>query len=179
MNIFVLSTGRCGTVTFNKACEHIMNYTSSHESKAHLFGYKRFEFPDNHIEIDNRLSWFLGDLDKKYGDDAYYVHLVRKDAKVAKSFLKRWNYGIIQSYHNGIISGIHKNNEYDKFDVCLSYCKTVNNNINMFLKDKTKSIKINIDNPKDNFITFCNIIGANVDINKSISEFDVIYNQSK
>jgi hypothetical protein len=34
MKIFVTGTGRCGTVTFSKACSHITNYTSGHKTKA-------------------------------------------------------------------------------------------------------------------------------------------------
>ena len=75
-NVFVLCTGRCGSTTFVQACQHIENYTASHESKISLLGDQRLEYSQNHIEVDNRLSWFLGSLDKKYGDNAFYVHLI-------------------------------------------------------------------------------------------------------
>lgn len=65
-NVFVLCTGRCGSTTlFAQACQHIENYTASHESKIFLLGDKRLEYSQNHIEVDNRLSWFLGSLEKK------------------------------------------------------------------------------------------------------------------
>ena len=92
MNIFVLSTGRCGSMTLDKFCKHITNYTSAHESRNNL----DFKYPPNHIEIDNRLSWFLGRLDKIYGDDAFYVHLKRDDLKVAKSYQNRFYYKTIR-----------------------------------------------------------------------------------
>jgi len=114
MNVFVLCTGRCGSMTFSEACKHIKNYTSSHESKNHLFGKERLNYPNNHIEVDNRLSWFLGSMDKKYGNDAYYVHLKRDTLNVAKSYLERWEFGITKSYHNGIILGIDNNSDYNK-----------------------------------------------------------------
>ncbi|MES9978612.1 MAG: hypothetical protein ABW107_07665, partial [Candidatus Thiodiazotropha sp. 6PLUC5] len=67
MNIFILNSGRCGSTTFIKACEHITNYTTGHETRAHLTGDKRIDYPDNHIEADNRLSWILGRIDNKFG----------------------------------------------------------------------------------------------------------------
>ena len=77
MNVFVLSTGRCGSTTFIKACSHITNYSSAHESLSTRTGKQRLNYPENHIEADNRLSWLLGRLDNTYGDDAFYVHLNR------------------------------------------------------------------------------------------------------
>ena len=34
MRVFVLCTGRSGSTTFVRACQHIDNYTASHESTA-------------------------------------------------------------------------------------------------------------------------------------------------
>ena len=62
MNIFILSTGRCGSNTFIKASQHIMNYSSAHESRHGLIGDERLKYPENHIEADNRLSWFYCQL---------------------------------------------------------------------------------------------------------------------
>ena len=36
MNVFVLCTGRSGSVTFYNVCKHIKNYTTSHESRKNL-----------------------------------------------------------------------------------------------------------------------------------------------
>jgi hypothetical protein len=64
VNVFVLNTGRCGSVTFIEACRHIRNYSAAHESRATLIGEQRLAYAANHIETDNRLCWFLGRLDK-------------------------------------------------------------------------------------------------------------------
>ena len=102
MNIFVLSTGRCGSTTLYNFCKHITNYSSGHESRDNL----NFSYNNNHIEIDNRLSWFLGRLDSKYGDKAFYVHLMRDDKKVAASYEKRFYYkrGISIGYKYNLLS---------------------------------------------------------------------------
>jgi len=89
MNVFVLNTGRCGSTTFARACRHISNFSSAHESRTYLFGEERLAYPSNHIEVDNRLSWLLGRLDRKYGDRAVYVHLKRNIHDTAASFVAR------------------------------------------------------------------------------------------
>ena len=98
MNVFVLCTGRCGSTTFARACSHIENFGVAHESRCAQLGDSRFAYPENHIEVDNRLSWLLGRLDRAYGDDAFYVHLRRPDQQVAASFLNRYRGGIIRAY---------------------------------------------------------------------------------
>ena len=77
MNVFVLCTGRCGSTTFSKAASHMTNITAGHETRCSLIGNLRLAYPPSHIEVDNRLSWFLGRLDCTYGKNACYVHLQR------------------------------------------------------------------------------------------------------
>jgi len=96
MNVFVLCTGRSGSHTFAKACGHIDNYSVSHESR-NLNKVRTINYPDSHIEVDNKLSYFLGRLDKKFGHDPIYVHLIRDKKDTANSFKSRYNFGIIKS----------------------------------------------------------------------------------
>ena len=109
MNVFVLCTGRCGSKTFEQACQHMTNYTVAHESKrpvrnaAFEYPYRSLRYPDNHIEIDNRLSWFLGTLQKEYGDRAFYVHLLRGKEEVAKSLMNRSEWSILFSFASGVL----------------------------------------------------------------------------
>ena len=98
MNIFILNTGRCGSTTFIQACKHITNFSCAHESRTAILGKERMDYPDDHIEADNRLSWLLGRLDKKYGDDPFYVHLKRNENDTARSFTRRYSSGIIKAY---------------------------------------------------------------------------------
>jgi hypothetical protein len=93
MRVFAVGTGRCGSTTFAEACSHITNFTSAHESgKGKLAG--RLEYPDRHIEVDNRLSWFLASLHERYGNDVFYVHLTRDPSATTRSFVARWAEGI-------------------------------------------------------------------------------------
>jgi hypothetical protein len=176
MNVFILCTGRCGSTTFIKACRHIKNFTSSHESRRGQIRSKRFAYPTNHIEADNRLSWLLGRLDIDYGDDAYYVHLKRNDADVAKSYSRRFPTGIIGAYGKRILVGLPEG--ISPLTICLDYCDTVNANISHFLKDKTHRMEFQIENAESDFRTFWDFIDAKGNINAALSEFEERYNET-
>jgi predicted O-methyltransferase YrrM len=180
MNVFILCTGRRGSVTFIQACRHITNYSSAHESRVQLTGDQRLDYPANHIEADNRLSWFLGRLDETYGDDAIYVHLKREISATAKSFMKRWNAGIISAYAQGILMNERTSemNDDDKMGVCMDYCHTINANITAFLKDKSRTMVFSLENATLDFKAFWEMIGAEGDYQKALSEWDTAYNAS-
>lgn len=176
MNVFVLCTGRCGSTSFSKACNHIKNYTCGHESNWTLVGEERLAYPENHIEVDNRLSWLLGRLDKTYGDEAFYVHLRRDNEETAKSFNKRWvlgNRSVIKTYAESILLRDKKT-----IKECLDFCRTVNSNIELFLRDKSKTMEIEFETVKEQFPVFCEKINAKVDLPKALAEFDMKHNQS-
>lgn len=176
-NIFILSTGRCGSTTFFKACQHISNYTSEHESRAGKVGPTRLDYPKNHIESDNRLSWFLGRLDQTYGNDAVYIHLKRDDTKVAASYAKRlFAGGIIPAYGYGIY--FPKSPENSSLFIAEDYCNTVNSNIEHFLKNKTKKMIFNLETAEQDFRKFWDLIGAEGDFNAAMSEFNTLHNAS-
>ena len=174
MNVFILCTGRCGSTTFIKACRHITNFTSAHESRRGQLKTGRFGYSINHIEADNRLSWLLGRLDIHYGDNAYYVHLKRTDSDVAKSYLRRFSTGIIGAYEKGILVGLPEG--IRPLTVCLDYCDTVNSNIGLFLNDKTHQMEFQIENANIDFKRFWDFIGAKGNIEAALSEFEKKYN---
>lgn len=179
MNVFVLSTGRCGSLTFKKACEHITNYTVGHESRANIVGPGRLDYPPDHIEIDNRLSWFLGRLDREYGRDAFYVHLVRDEVEVAKSFVGRFfEGGIIKAYTFGIYAPpLFTLDDEMIMEYCLDYVRTVNANIAMFLEDKDM-VQVNLERIRRDFTYFWLDI-AQGDLNAALAEWDVKHNKKK
>lgn len=177
MNIFILNTGRCGSTTFIKACRHINNYSALHESRATLIGKERLNYPHNHIEADNRLSWFLGRLDQQYADRAFYMHLSRDLQQTADSFARREGYGIMQAYKEGILLG--GENEQSAADIALDYIATVESNIELFLQTKNNKMSFNLESAKDDFRIFWERIGAEGDLEMALSEWDINYNASK
>ncbi|VAW68379.1 hypothetical protein MNBD_GAMMA09-2236 [hydrothermal vent metagenome] len=176
MNIFILNTGRCGSTTFIKACQHISNYTATHESLTTQTGDQRLAYPDQHIEADNRLSWFLGRLDKKYTNNAFYVQLSRNKQKTINSFCKRENFGIMKSYKEGILSGAE--NHITAAEIAEDYINTVERNIDFFLKDKTHKMTFTLENATANFREFWEKISAEGDITAALNEFNTHYNAS-
>lgn len=180
MRVFILTTGRSGSVTIVRACNHIENYTSGHESFANAFGNSRLKYDDNHIEADNRLSWHLGQLNKLYGDTAFYVHLKRDRDKVANSYFNRFYYGsIMDAFCEGIrMTAPEYLNKNERLQACYDYVDTVNANIEFFMSNKTKTMTINLENISEDFKYFWEQIGAKGDLANALSEFQVPYNPS-
>jgi hypothetical protein len=177
MNVFILNTGRCGSTTFIKACAHITNFTSAHESRTGRLGEDRFAYPSGHIEADNRLSWLLGRLDRHFGKQACYVHLRRKRAAAASSFMKRYSAGIINAYRKAILMDLP--GDSNPFTVASDYCDTVDSNIELFLRDKPKKMDFDLETSKEDFRRFWEFIGAEGKLEAALREFDVSYNPSE
>lgn len=185
MNVFVLCTGRTGSLTLSKACEYITNYTVGHESRCREIGDSRFGYPDNHIEIDNRLAFHLGSLDKVYGNNAKYIHLKRDRNKTALSFSKKISgdsISIMYAYINHIKYPVGYEDEYEKRvkEIQLSYefIDNQNSNIELFLKGK-KFIDIHVENFERDFKKFWNFIDAEGNLEGAINELNNRYNESK
>jgi hypothetical protein len=181
MRVFILCTGRSGSTAIIKACEGIKNFTCGHETLSHKFGKDRFDYPDNHIEADNRLAWFLGSLDKKFGDDAVYIHLIRDKDATVKSYNQRWKsrLTIVKAFAEGILmTPVELLDDTSRLLVCSDYYDTVNSNIELFLKNKTQKIEIHLDNIKQGFQQLWNLIGAQGDLDLALQSFDEHHNKS-
>ena len=176
MNVFILCTGRSGSMTFIRACQHITNYTAGHETRSTLLGEDRIAYPDQHIEADNRLSWMLGKLGKKYGKDAFYVHLKRDVEATAASFNRRWGRArsIIDAYTEGILMRPRERG----LEFCADYVGTVHQNVGYFLRDKPNRIQVDLEEAKTGFRRFWNAIGAEGDLEAALAEWDIRNNPS-
>ena len=179
--MFVLCTGRTGSSTFIEACRHIDNFSSAHESRSSFYGTARLEYPKRHIEADNRLIWFFGDLDKRYGKESFYVHLRRDELKTAKSFSRRWKWNrvsIVQAFYHAILIRHKKPSEKEISAVSRHYVNTVNSNIEVFLKDKPHKLTVRLENIESDFRNFWVAIEAEGDYEKAISCWEKKYNAS-
>ncbi len=163
--IFVLCTGRCGSTTLARACGHFDNWSSAQESRTHLTGDARLEFPPRHIEIDNRLSWFLGRLERDWGDRAGYVHLTRDAEAVARSFAGRANQGILRAYRTDILMGAPRRAaDTPLIDQCRDYVDTVTANIAGFLRHRRHVMAMRLETIDSDFDRFADWIGATGDL---------------
>lgn len=175
-NVFVINTGRCGSVSFSEACKIVRNYSTTHES---LWGKKlpeRIEYPSNHIEIDNRLSFYMGELHKKYGDDALYVHLYRDNLQTARSYFNRITdqNSIAFSWSKSI-----NRSKVPSLQDCLDMVVSQNQNIDFFCSNVKNSMSIDIELIEEEFPKFLNIIGADFDKNSIAGIFSKRLNDSK
>jgi len=177
MNVFILNSGRCGSTTFIKACQHITNYSCAHESLLAETGHRRFAYPANHIEADNRLSWFLGRLDQAYGDAAFYVHLQRNPEDTIASFTRRIDFGILKAYEQGIL--LHDTHRLPADAVARDYLQTVNCNIQLFLKDKTARMDVSLETIETDFAEFWQRINAQGNLDAALAEWSIHYNASE
>jgi hypothetical protein len=179
MNVFVLCTGRSGSTTFTRAAEHITNFTAAHESRCHFTGAERLAYPPRHIEIDNRLSWFLGRLDRAYGDDARHVHMLRDPEATAESFTKRMRFGILKAYRTGIMQRTHRNRALTPLDYSRDMVDTVTENIRLFLRDKSHVMTFRLEQAATDFPRFWEWIGATGDLAAAQAEWQTQHNASK
>ncbi len=173
MNVFVLCTGRCGSLSFARACGHMTNFTSSHESRVDRLGDDRLAYPDDHIEVDNRLSWFLGRLDRSFGDSAYYVHLTRDPAQVAASWARRFHVlgGMATGYRDHILAATSPKSGVTRLAAATDYVRTVTENIDAFLKDKSHVMRFRMEDAATAFPDFWAWIGAEGDLRAAMAEW--------
>ena len=162
MNVFVLCTGRTASVTFTSACRRITNFTTSHEQNSRkLFG-ERMLYPDTHIEIDNRLTWHLGELAQSWGDRARYVHLVRDAEAVAASFDSRWGQrgSMVQAYKDAIL---RLPREAPDIAYARDMIATQDANIREFLSHREHVMTFRVEHWKQDWPAFWEWIGAEGD----------------
>lgn len=181
MNVFILNAGRCGSSTFIQACTHISNFSCGHETLSTELAARRLDYPQQHIEADNRLSWLLGRLDESYGDNAFYVHLKRQQASAVSSFAKRVDFGILNAYRRGILMH-HPEDDTDRTvtteDIAKDYLATVSSNIECFLRDKSHKMDFRLEHARTDFTTFWSRIAAQGDIDAAVGEWHTRYNAS-
>lgn len=172
MRAFILTTGRSGSTTFAKACAHIINYTSGHESRADKIK-DRCAYPEDHIEVDNRLSWFLGTLDRLYGTDPLYIHLTRDRDEVIRSYARRRRspMSIMRATANGILQRREPPKTDEQWQAVSGLVvDTVTDNINLFLGDKPNVIDVTLDNIQVGFDEMWARLGCEGDIEAAHAE---------
>ena len=165
MRVFVVSTDYCGDVTFAKACAHATNYTAGHQTG--LRNHYSLTYPDDHIEVDSRLAWFLGPLAESYPREVYWVHLCRDALATARSFERHGDMGILAAYRHGIKGGACD---------CVprearSLLRTVTANIRVFLARQAHAT-IFIERAREEFPAIWKAIGAAGDLAAALQEFD-------
>ena len=181
MKVIVLCSGRTGSFTFYRSCQALSNFSVAHESKSHITGSKRFELPDQHIEIDNRLVWQLGSLEHYVGDNAHYVHLKRERNEVKKSFIKRIYQpkSIFYSYCEAIKKSTPENLDQEELETLADdLLDNIDHNIDHFLKNKTHQMVFQLEEYERAFPKFWQFIHAEGNYEQALSEWSKKHNPS-
>ena len=179
-NVFVLTTGRSGSTTFSMAASHATNFSAAHETRTHLTGAARFDYPARHIEIDNRLAWCLGRLDRAYGDRAHYVHLLRDSAAAAASFATRRNYGLMKAYRETILLNLDLRAPGTPIlQMAEDLVDTVSENIRAFLQGKSHVMTLHMETMTEDFPRFWHWIGAAGDLAAAMAEWQTRNNATE
>ena len=138
-------------------------------------------YPDQHCETDNRQSWFLGVLGEKYGNSPVYVHLKRDRAATVTSLKSRWasNVSIMKTFGYGVLMDGKPKSEEDWHEIAEMYFDTVTQNIELFLRQKTKVLEIRLENPLDDFAALWRVAQVEGNIQQALAEWSTRHNCSK
>jgi len=179
-NVFVLSPGRSGSKTFVEACNHLTNYSSAHESLSSKMGDERFAYPDRHIEADNRLTWFTGELARRFSEDVLYIHLIRDFDATVDSFHHRlvnsaYRSSIMSAFGHGILMKPGDWPKEQERDLAKFYVETVHSNIKYFLSNRLHHV-VHLEDGGDSFDRFLEIIGAEGDLDQARATWLKVHN---
>lgn len=177
MKVLVLTTGRTGSMSLFRACQHVKNFTTGHDSKSGQLAVERVQTSDQHIEIDTRFAWFLGRIAECDNGDTHYVHLTRNSHAIATSYNRRWanRKGIMRSYCEGLLERDKPSNDAK---VATDLVETVEANIKTFLIGRPHST-ITLENVAADLPLFFDAINAEVDVAKALAEFEHRHNHSR
>ncbi len=136
----------------------------------------RLAYPAGHVEVDNRLTWFLGRLHDTYGDEASYVHLTRDREATAKSLARRYPVGIIKAYRDEFF--VHAP-QPDLLDLGLDFVDTANANIRAFLRDKSRTLHVQMETMADGIADVWDWAAVEGDLDAARAECGVRYNTAE
>jgi len=181
MRIFCLGTGRSGTTTFTRSLEHATNYTSGHETRVALLGPERLNYPTWHAEADNRLTWMLGLLGERFGDDPVYVHLTRDRDAVIDSFRERHRgrISVLRAFGHGIISRRDPYSPQEWAQVAATYVDTVTANVRAFMAGRPRVVDMTIEDPLPGLTKVWELGAVEGDFAAAAAEWSVRHNARK
>ena len=170
MRVFVTGTGRCGTVTFARACKHITNYTSAHETQSRRRTVS-LDYPDNHIEVDPHFAHYMGPMIHTH-PGAMWVHLWRDRDAVIRSIMKKGN---LQHWSRVALWRVQQDEE-----VATLVHDALYSNIRAHLIRSVQK-KLHIETPVSEaaFRDFWNAIGAEGDLGAACKELEIKHNRSR
>lgn len=175
--VFVISTGRTATTAFAAASSFLPGFTAKHESRVSQPFSTRLDFAPNHIEADNRLIFYLAQIEEKFGDDAYYVFLKRDPAAIVKSYARRWHLtvSIVRAWTHGIRM-IPRIEEADIEDCCQDFVSYADSTLSLFLARQRHVMMFDTADAANEFIRFSKWIGVGTPPPAAIEQWNKRHN---
>lgn len=173
MRVFVIGTGRCGSVSFREACRFIKNYTVGHESNCGLL-----EYPDNHIEVNPHIRGLVKKIKNKY-PGSKWIHLIRQPETCIPS-LAAMDRGIIMEYYGRLYPSVQITPAV--MDIAYRFYWQENDLIQVQLNhlvSEYQRMTIELELVKNKWRAFWNWIGAEGDFEASCKSWDVPCNTRK
>lgn len=176
MRVFATGTGRCGSVTFSKACAHAANYTCGHETHTNKWTPKglrgdvaNWDYPDDHIEVSPQLAIGIPLLRRCY-PEARWVHLVRTDRDAcARSLRGRSDMRAFARYW-------FLNADPDETAVAYAIYDTVRSLCEALLPD---AFTLTLERARAEWRACWDFLGAQGDFPSSLREWDRRYNATR
>lgn len=190
MRVFVVGTGRSGTSTLYSAFSRVANYSCLQESRSHRTGPERITFPDAHIEVDCRLTFYLGLLRETY-PDALYINAVRDPQAVALSYAQRMSDAqsplmflarrlrstpsLSDAHAHHIVKGNWRLGPDQRLKAMLDMVAAVNANIRA-ATSTARYLEVDIDDPDEAFRLAWQSMGAEGDLDGALQELRTAHN---
>lgn len=170
--VFIVGTGRCGTVSFHHACRHMTNYRTGHESRCGFL-----EYPDQWIEVSHHLRCVITHLRYKY-PDALWVHLIREPEACIQSLAMQDGGKVMTAYETIYPSVMHSSRP---IDIAFRYYWCENDNIRAQLGaiPQEQRREMHLETIKDEWGSFWYWIKAEGDFHSSLASWDVIRNATR
>lgn len=172
MRVFVTGTGRCGTVCFRSACNHMTNYLAGHETRS-----GRLEYDDQRIEVNHQFSKCLLHLYRKY-PDSKFVHLVRRPEDCIPS-LARLNHGEVMRRYEQLMPSIMPTPDAGDVAWRYYYCEVELIRLQLEKIPAVQTCELRLETIKDHWRSFWDWIGAEGDFDASLAEWDIPKNTGK
>lgn len=174
MRVFVTGTGRCGTVCFKVACQHITNYTVGHETWNGLM-----EYPDNHIEINPQFRHCLYHLISKY-PNSLFIHLIRNKADTVRSLVALSGGAVVEAYrllYPSIIENTTLEAAAERFWEAEN--ELIQLQLLYSIQPPPAFLTMHLETIKDQWAEFWDMISATGDYSASLAEWDTPKNTTQ
>lgn len=173
MRVFVTCIGRCGSVSFRKACRYTTNFRTGHETNC-----GQLEYPDNFIEVSPQIRSVIQPIATKY-PDALWVHLYRDPAACMRSLIRLEHGDVLRAYQK-LFPSIMPSNQL--VDVAERFYYAENNRIELALRlavPEANRRVMHLETIQDEWSEFWDWIGAEGNYMASLLAWDVKRNTAE